>query len=51
VVSGEYKLNGRIEVLEAIAAALGREVPATPPPMDPAVEAEIRKRLGLSDED
>lgn len=50
VVSGEYKLNGRIEVLEAIAAALGREVPATPPPMDPAMEAEIRKRLGLADE-
>ncbi len=50
VVSGEYKLNGRIEVLEAVAEALGKDVPATPPPMDPAVEAELRRRLGLGED-
>ncbi len=49
LISGEYKLNGRIEVLEAVADALGKDVSATPPPMDPAVEAEIRARLGLKE--
>lgn len=49
-ISGEYKLNGRIETLETIAAALGKGVPATPPPMDPAVEAELRRRLGIAED-
>ena len=50
-ISGEYKLNGRLECLETVVAELGRDVPATPPEMDPEVERRIREALGIPKDD
>lgn len=51
VISGEFKLNGRLETLEILVDALGEGVAATPPPMDPETERQIRERLGLDNRD
>ncbi len=50
-ISGEYKLNGRLEALETLVDALGKGVAATPPEMDPEVERKIRESLGLPGDD
>jgi len=44
-ISAEYKLNGRLECLEAIAATLGAGVSAEPLPPDPKVAKALRKLL------
>lgn len=51
VISGEYKLNGRLEALETLVDGLSHGVAATPPEMDPDVERQIRAALDLPGDD